>query len=129
MKNKQIRIARPTDNLDQIKQMYLEGLEFKEIFSFENHEDFNGVIMGHPDHIYHLEFTSQKNHKVGKCPTKDHLLVFYIEDKNEWQQQCLKMEKAGFKAVPSYNPYWDKNGTTFEDVDGYRIVIQNQKWG
>lgn len=27
----------------------------------------------------------------------------------------------------SFNPYWDASGQTFEDADGYRIVLQNAK--
>ncbi len=26
------------------------------------------------------------------------------------------------------NPYWDKLGRTFEDPDGYRVVLQNADW-
>ena len=38
------------------------------------------------------------------------------------------MTKSGFKNVQSYNPYWEDNGRTFEDVDGYRVVLQNKEW-
>jgi YycE-like protein len=31
--------------------------------------------------------------------------------------------------VKSFNPYWDGNGCTFEDPDGYRVVLQNAAWG
>ena len=34
------------------------------------------------------------------------------------------MEKAGYRAVKAFNPYWDKNGRTFVDPDGYRVVLQ-----
>lgn len=27
--------------------------------------------------------------------------------------------------VVSFYPYWDKQGKTFEDPDGYRVVLQN----
>ncbi|WP_237388466.1 VOC family protein [Xenorhabdus sp. Sc-CR9] len=73
----------------------------------------------------YLEFTHHKNTHVGKSPTKDNLLAFYIEDKQEWLEQIKSMQEAGFILVPSYNPYWDKHGKTFEDIDGYRIVLQN----
>ncbi|ECG3432622.1 VOC family protein, partial [Salmonella enterica subsp. enterica serovar Oranienburg] len=26
------------------------------------------------------------------------------------------------------NPYWDVNGKTFVDRDGYRVVMQNKAW-
>jgi hypothetical protein len=34
----------------------------------------------------------------------------------------------GEHTVPSRNPYWDRCGLTFEDPDGYRIVIANIGW-
>jgi len=38
------------------------------------------------------------------------------------------MVEAGFNVVNSLNPYWDVNGRTFVDPDGYRVVIQNKAW-
>ncbi len=126
--NSVMRIARPTDNLSTIAEMYEKGLGFKLLSSFENHAGFDGMILGHPRHNYHLEFTHHKGHLVGKSPTEDNLLVFYVPDPHEWEDACNMLEAANFKAVQSYNPYWDVEGRTFEDVDGYRIVIQNQVW-
>lgn len=38
------------------------------------------------------------------------------------------MVMAGFNETKSYNPYWDVVGKTFEDIDGYRVVLQNRQW-
>lgn len=38
------------------------------------------------------------------------------------------MLTAGFRAVASLNPYWELHGRTFEDPDGYRVVIQRAAW-
>jgi len=38
------------------------------------------------------------------------------------------MKAAGFTPVASFNPYWDHRGVTFEDPDGYRIVLENAPW-
>ena len=38
------------------------------------------------------------------------------------------MLAAGFRAVASFNPYWERRGRTLEDPDGYRIVLQNAAW-
>jgi hypothetical protein len=38
------------------------------------------------------------------------------------------MRDAGFAPVSSFNPYWDRDGLTFEDPDGYRAVLQNAPW-
>lgn len=123
-----LRIARPTDNLKEITAMYISGLGFKLLGNFENHNGFNGSIIGHEKNLYHLEFTHHIGYKVGKAPTRDNLLVFYIPNQSEWLESCNSLQLAGFKKVLSYNPYWESLGCTYEDIDGYRIVLQNSIW-
>ena len=123
-----LRIARPTDNLEKITEMYISGLGFKLIGSFKDHNDFDGSIIGHEHHNYHLEFTHHHGVTVGQAPTQDNLLVFYLPDPKAWEECCTKMIDAGFAEVKSYNTYWDEVGKTFEDMDGYRVVLQNQEW-
>jgi len=123
-----LRIARPTDNLKALTNMYLDGLGFKLIGEFKDHDGFNGSIIGHENHNYHLEFTHHNGTSVGKAPTQDNLLVFYFSSSEDWTGSCEQMIQAGFKVVPSYNSYWDSAGKTFEDIDGYRIVLQNREW-
>jgi hypothetical protein len=38
------------------------------------------------------------------------------------------MLAAGFKQVTAFNPYWGVRGRTYEDHDGYRIVLQQAEW-
>ncbi len=123
-----LRVARPTDNLAQITNMYVEGLGFELLGEFQGHNGFDGSIVGHPKHPYHLEFTHHEGTMVGKAPTKDNLLVFYIPDHPMWLHCCEKMKAAGFKEVQAYNDYWDVVGKTFEDLDGYHVVFQNREW-
>jgi hypothetical protein len=87
--------------------MYEKGLGFAVIAEFKDHRGFDGVILGHPRQAYHIEFTSEQEHEVGKASTQDHLLVFYVPDKNEWEATRVQMMSAGFRQVPSYNPYWE----------------------
>ena len=123
-----LRVARPTNQLRQIAQMYMQGLGFKQLASFEDHEGFDGIILGHPHAPYHLEFTHHRGTVVPNAPSQDHLLVFYLPDTEGWQKTCIQMEEAGFSPVTSYNPYWDISGKTFEDPEGYRVVLQNRAW-
>jgi hypothetical protein len=123
-----MRVARPTDHLACISKMYMQGLGFVVLAQFEDHQGFDGVILGHPQHPYHLEFTHHHGTKVGSAPTKDNLLVFYIPERDDWKDACIAMQQASFIPVPSYNPYWDRSGKTFEDLDGYRVVLQNRTW-
>ncbi len=122
-----LRVARPTDHLDEIAEMYANGLGFERLGSFEDHDGFDGVMLGHKGLGYHFEFTHHRGHRVGRSPTKDSLLVFYIPDEAAWKTRCECMTRGGFVEVQSYNPYWDRHGKTFEDVDGYRVVLQNSR--
>ena len=111
-----LRIARPTDQLDEITRMYLDGLGFSLLSEFSEHNGFNGSIIGHHLHPYHLEFTHHIGATVGPAPTQDNLLVFYIPEDDLWKEACIKMEGAGFNVVKPYNDYWSDVGKTFEDL-------------
>lgn len=123
-----MRVARATDNLQAIAQMYIDGLGFEMLGQFHQHAGFDGVILGHPQHAYHLEFTHHQGVRVGQAPSQEQLLVFYLPDFSLWQSACHQMEAAGFQSVTPYNPYWAIAGKTYEDLDGYRIVLQNGSW-
>ncbi len=123
-----LRIARPTDQMAEIIRFYRDGLGFEVIGSFSDHDGFDGVMLGHPGAPYHLEFTHHRGQQAGKAPTQDNLLVFYLPDADEWQQAVARIEAYGYEAVDSYNPYWDIRGKTYEDADGYRVVLQRAGW-
>ncbi len=126
--NAHLRVARATDNLDAIVKMYRDGLGFDLLGSFRDHEGFDGVMLGRPDAEYHLEFTAERGTTVGRAPTAESLLVFYLPDRAEWAQAGQRMREAGFRVVRSHNPYWDRCGQTFEDLDGYRVVLVHEAW-
>ncbi len=123
-----LRVARPTDNLQSLLKFYRDGLGFKIITQFAGHDGFAGIILGHRGAGYHLEFTQKNGHQAGRAPTQDNLLVFYIPNEISYKAAVVKMGKAGFNPVPSFNPFWDPHGLTFEDPDGYRIVLFNGTW-
>ena len=123
-----LRVARPTDQLQAVVAFYRDGLGFSQLSSFAAHNGFDGVILGHPAAPWHLEFTHQPGHTVGRAPTQDNLLVFYIPDQAAWEAARDRLIAFGAVPVHSYNPFWDDAGVTFEDPDGYRIVLQNGAW-
>jgi catechol 2,3-dioxygenase-like lactoylglutathione lyase family enzyme len=123
-----LRVARPTDNLEAVARFYREGLGFAELYHFQNHGGFDGVMLGPPDAPYHLEFTRAHGHLAGRAPTADNLLVFYLPDEHEWNDAVARMKRSGYEPVSSFNPYWDQHGLTFEDPDGYCVVLQHAAW-
>lgn len=123
-----LRVARPTDNLDALLPFYIDGLGFEILYRFGGHDEFDGFMAGHRGYPYHLEFTHQRGHKVGRAPSQDHLLAFYLPEVSDHQAALARMVAAGFTPVKSYNPFWDEGGATFEDPDGYRVVLTSRTW-
>ena len=123
-----LRVARPSDDLDALLQFYRDGLGLELLGRFEDHEGFDGIMLGKEGAPYHFEFTRAHGHEAGRAPTSDHLLVFYVPSEEEWNAAVRKMRNAGFHSVPAFNPYWERDGVTFEDPDGYRIVLQHASW-
>ena len=124
----QLRIARPVSNLAGSRAMYCAGLDLEVLGSFEDHQGFDGVMLGKPDADFHFEFTFCRAHPVRPATTSEDLAVFYMPDAAEWQDACARMLSAGFHQVTSFNRYWDAHGKTFVDHDGYRVVLQNAAW-
>jgi len=123
-----LRVARPTDNLAALLAFYQQGLGLTLLYRFEDHDGFDGIMLGHEAAPYHFEFTQSRGHTAGRAPTADNLLVFYFPEPQAWQDAIKRMRAAGFSPVPAFNPYWDRNGLTFEDPDGYRVVLQQAAW-
>jgi hypothetical protein len=108
--------------------MYCRGLGLRIVGSFENHDGFDGVMLGFAASGYHFEFTHCRAHPVAPSPTAEDLLVFYVPAAAEWHTACASMLAAGFKPVSSFNPYWENRGRTYEDPDRYRIVLHQAEW-
>ena len=123
-----MRIAKPVSDLAQTQRMYCAGLDLSVVGQFENHKGFDGVMLGSVGMSYHFEFTHCRDHVIKPSTTVEDLVVFYEPDREKWTTKCDKMIDAGFKQVTSFNPYWELTGRTFEDNDGYRIVLQNDGW-
>lgn len=123
-----LRVARPTNDIDRAAGFYIRGLGFEVLAQFADHEGFDGVVLGHPDYPWHIELTHQHAVTVPDAPTKEHLLVIYLPIHAQWQSMVERLRAAGAEPVPAENPYWDRVGLTFEDPDGYRVVLQNAAW-
>lgn len=123
-----LRVARPSDDLEALIRFYERGLGLSVLYRFVDHDGFDGVMLGRKGAPYHFEFTRAKGHAAGRAPTEDNLLVFYLPGDEEWTAAVQSMRDAGFNPVPAFNPYWDRDGLTFEDPDGYRIVLQHAAW-
>lgn len=123
-----LRVARPSRSLHATAGFYTHALGLEVLARFTDHAGFDGVILGRPGWPYHLELTHQSEHAITPRPTAEDLLAIYLPDRDEWDAAIYRIRATGARPVPSHNPYWDQHGLTFEDPDGYRIVIANIAW-
>ncbi|MFO1351047.1 MAG: VOC family protein [Gammaproteobacteria bacterium] len=123
-----LRIARPVSDLKRSVTIYCKGLGLQEIGRFEDHQGFDGVMIGNPGLSYHFEFTYCRAHPIRPAPTPEDLIVIYLPEPSEWQKVCSRMLEAGFGEERPFNPYWQQRGRMFKDHDGYRIVVEQAAW-
>jgi catechol 2,3-dioxygenase-like lactoylglutathione lyase family enzyme len=119
----QVRIARPTDRLAEVVSFYSDALGLEQIASFEGHAGYDGVMLALPGRRDHLEFTHHESGSPCPAPTKDNLLVFYVDDEGSFREMAARLRRHGHESLEPENPYWAEKGLTFEDPDGWRVVL------
>jgi hypothetical protein len=62
----QLRVARPSDDLNAVVRFYRDGLGFEVLYEFRDHDGFDGVMLGRRGTAYHLEFTQRAGHRAGR---------------------------------------------------------------
>lgn len=102
--NAHLRIARPVSHVDTLARMYRQALDLQELYRFEDHEGFDGVMLGTPGLGWHLEFTQARHHPVPPAPTPEDLLVFYLPEPAAWAARCSQVLAAGWREVEAFNP-------------------------
>jgi catechol 2,3-dioxygenase-like lactoylglutathione lyase family enzyme len=118
-----LRISRPTDRLDEVVAFYRDALGLSVLFSFEDHAGYDGVILGLPGRACQLELTRHRDGSPGPAPSRDNLLVLYILDRADRDRLRARLERHGHRPVEPENPYWRDKSVTFEDPDGWRVVL------
>ena len=119
----QIRLARPTDKLAEVVSFYRDRLGLPIIGEFHDHDGYSGVMLGLTDDQTQLEFTHASGGSPCPAPTKDNLLVLYMPDEEAFNRAVVRMEQTGQQQVEPENPYWNVRGRTYEDPDGWRVVL------
>jgi catechol 2,3-dioxygenase-like lactoylglutathione lyase family enzyme len=115
-----IRAARPTNNLEALRQFYVDGVGLKLKNQFTGHDGFDGLILG--DNSFEIEFVKEKHTIAPRAPTQEHLFILYLPSA-EVEVRAAKLARMGFNPVKANNPWWALHGITFEDPDGYHFIL------
>ena len=120
-----VRVARHTDRLEEVVAFHRDGLGLPEIGRFRDHDRYDGVFLDMPGTGAHLELTAGGRHGAA-TPHPESLLVLYVGDDAGVRAIAARI---GTDAVTPANPYWAAQGATFEDPDGFRVVLVPERWG
>jgi catechol 2,3-dioxygenase-like lactoylglutathione lyase family enzyme len=121
-----LRVARHTNNLDEIEDFYVNIIGFERLGGFQNHNNYDGVFIGKPDLDWHFEFTqSQENAK--HTFDEDDVTVLYPATILEYDIFLNRLIDNNISILPSKNPFWNQKGKMFLDPDGFRIVVSDLK--
>jgi catechol 2,3-dioxygenase-like lactoylglutathione lyase family enzyme len=120
----QVRFARHTTALDRCVGFWRDQVGLPEVARFEDHEGYTGVVLDLPGTGAHLELTTGGGH-AASVSDPESLVVLYLDN---WE--TVRARAAAIEAAPvaAANPYWDRRGLTFEDPDGFRVVLAARSW-
>lgn len=119
----EVRIARPTDRLDEVVEFYCRDLGLPELYRTAGH-GYQVVMVGLPGDRYHLEFTHHQDGSPGGAPSDENLLVFYFAAADQVFDVVARLGESGHEPVELGNPWWRENGAiAFAGPDNWRIVL------
>jgi catechol 2,3-dioxygenase-like lactoylglutathione lyase family enzyme len=120
----QLRVARHTERLEEVVAFYRDGLGLIETGGFRDHDGYEGVFLQIPGTGAHLELTAGGEHGTPE-PHPESLLVLYLGDESVVRAVARRVDRD---PVAPANPYWAHHGLTFEDPDGFRVVLVPERW-
>jgi catechol 2,3-dioxygenase-like lactoylglutathione lyase family enzyme len=120
----QLRVARHTERLDEVVAFYRDGIGLTEIGGFRDHDGYDGVFLAVPGAAAHIELTAGGGHRAPQ-PHPESLLVLYLGDEAAVRTVASRL---GVDPIEPANPYWAEHGSTFQDPDGFRVVLVPERW-
>jgi hypothetical protein len=91
---------------------------------FAHPTGYDGVFLAVPGTDAHLEFTSG-GHGNAPSPHPETLLVLYLGSAKALNEI---RERLDAQPVEPANPYWQQQGVTLIDPDGFQVVLVARSW-
>jgi len=121
----QLRVARPTAQLERVVDFYHHGIGLPMLYSYMDDANYDGVMLGLPGRDYHMEITQYRGDGPCPAPPPDNLLVLYLPDRSAIEFLVARLGALGYHPVQPRNPYWAEHGVTIPDPDGWNVVLMN----
>jgi catechol 2,3-dioxygenase-like lactoylglutathione lyase family enzyme len=118
-----MRVARPTNDIDRAINFWSQVVGFEILSRFENHDGYDGAILGYPDTEWELEVSHHSSGMPTPAPTEEDILALYL-GKDEADEIIDRLRLAGHPQMKHPNPYWQAVGASvYTDPDGYTLIV------
>lgn len=121
-----LRIARHTENIQNVTDFYIDILGLERIGGFEHHAGYDGIFVGKQVSDWHLEFTTSAE-KPSHYFDEDDIIVFYPSTKAVFEAIIDRIRKRNIETLKAKNPYWNENGILIKDFDKHNVIISPLK--
>jgi catechol 2,3-dioxygenase-like lactoylglutathione lyase family enzyme len=124
----QVRVARPTRDLDRACAFYRDAVGLPVLSAFADHDGYSGAILGLLDTGCQLELVFHA--EVEPSPTTEDQLILYLGSAAAVADRAAAIEAAGYEPQLPANPYWMREAAiAFVDPDGYWLILSPDNWG
>lgn len=97
--------------MEACERFYVEGLGLPVLSRFAGHAGYDGLILGLPNHRTQVELTAHVDGSPCPAPTRDNLLVLYLERAPRSPRSPTASPPSATPAVPPENPWWARDVT------------------
>ena len=118
-----MRVARPTNDIERAVNFWSKLVGFEILSRFENHDGYDGAILGYPNSQWELEVTYHSSGMPLPAPTDEDITALYLA-RDDADEIINRLRLAGHPQMNHPNPYWQAMGASVHtDPDGYTLII------
>jgi hypothetical protein len=114
-----IAVSITVDDAKNIQRIFKDILNFDVIYENDRQE----YVLNCPQLSKHLFLHVKQDITCVDKFSEEHLLIFYLNNLNEYILICDLLALAGVKKEIAINPYWNDHGSVFLINDTLRIIF------
>ena len=123
-----LRVARPSDDLQALLPFYQQGLGLTLLYRFEDHDGFDGVMLGHETAPYHFEFTKARGHQAGRAPPETTCSSSISRRRRSGRRPSDGCATRASRPFRRSTHIGIATAWRSRIPDGYRVVLQQAAW-